>query len=55
MTVIERRIEIKSTDLLFLSFEAIDELLLRAPVIFESEDQFLRLILRLGSDYRFLL
>jgi hypothetical protein len=51
----ERRIDLKSVDLSVLSIEMLDCLLLSEFVMVESEDELLRLILKLGSDYRDLL
>jgi hypothetical protein len=56
--MIERQIELESADLSILSilsFEALDSLLLSESISVESEDTLLRLILKLGSDYRDLL
>jgi hypothetical protein len=52
--VIER-VDLNSADISILSFEALDDLLLSSSVRIESEDALLRLLLKLGSGYRFLL
>jgi hypothetical protein len=52
---IERGISFESADLSKLSFEALDDLLLRYSVEIESEDELLKFILNLGLSYRFLL
>jgi hypothetical protein len=51
----ERRIDLESVDVLVLSFEALDSLLLSESVSVESEDALLRIILKLGPGYRNLL
>jgi hypothetical protein len=53
--MIERPFSLDSTDPPILSFEGLDDLLLRSSVIIENEDELLRHILNLGSCYRFLL
>jgi hypothetical protein len=51
----ERRLDFESVDVSIVSIEALDGLLLNESVTVESEDALLRLILKLGSDYRDLL
>jgi hypothetical protein len=53
-TVIEKRMAFESADFAGLSFEPLDDLLLRSSVMIESEDDLLRVILSFRS-YRFLL
>jgi hypothetical protein len=53
--MIERRIDLGSTDVSLLSVEALDSLLSSESVSVESEDALLRILLKLGSGYRDLL
>jgi hypothetical protein len=53
--VIERRIDLESSDLSFLSFEALESLFLSESISVESEDALLQFILKLSPDYRNLL
>jgi hypothetical protein len=53
--VIERCIELEFLDVSILSVEVLDSLLLSEFVTVENEDELLRFILKLGSDYRDLL
>jgi hypothetical protein len=53
--MIERWIEMESSDLSILSFEALDSLLLSESISVESEDALLRFILKLGPFYQTLL
>jgi hypothetical protein len=53
--VIERRMSLESADLAGLSFEALDDLLLRSSVKFGSEDELLFLVLNFGLGSRLLL
>jgi hypothetical protein len=48
----ERLFDFESVDISVLSIEALDNLLLNEIVRVESEDALLRMILKLGSDYR---
>jgi hypothetical protein len=52
-SVIEKRVSFESAHLSVLSSEALDDLLLTSLVIIESEDELLRLFLKLGSCDRF--
>jgi hypothetical protein len=51
----ERRLDLESVDVSILSIDALDSLLLSESVSVESEDSLLRIILKLGPDYRNLL
>jgi hypothetical protein len=55
MNLSESVIDLESVDLSILSVEALDNLLLNEFVTVESEDSLLRMILKLGPEYRDLL
>jgi hypothetical protein len=52
---IESRMSFEFAEFSVLSFEALDDLLLSSSVIIESEHEFLKCLLNLGSGYQFLL
>jgi hypothetical protein len=54
-SVIERQMNFKSEDLSDLSFEGLDDLLLRYAVPLETEDELLKIVLKLGLGYDSLL